>query len=199
MNGTMLNDLSSPLALLQTRRSAKPRELIGPGPDAEQMDRILTMAARVPDHGSLQPWRFVIVADAQRDALADLLLRALAAEVPDAGLAHREKEVNFAHYPGQLVVLVSAPTPNHKIPVYEQELSAGAVGMNLLLAAHAMGFVAGWVTGWRTYSETVRSAFCEEGERIAGFIFIGQPGRPLEDRARPDLSDIVRKWSPPAS
>lgn len=199
MNGTMLNDLSGPLALLQSRRSAKPRELVGPGPDAGQMDQILTIAARVPDHGSLQPWRFVVVRDIQRDALSDCLLRALAAEVPDAGPAHREKEVNFAHYPGQLVVLVSSPTPNHKIPVYEQELSVGAAGMNLLLAAHAMGFVAGWVTGWRAYSDTVRAALCEEGERIAGFIFIGEPGRPLEDRARPDLPDIVRKWSPPAS
>jgi len=95
-------------------------------------------------------------------------------------------------------VLVSAPVPNHKIPVWEQELSAGAAGQNLLLAAHALGFVAGWVTGWRTYSETVRAAFCAPGERIAGFVFIGHAGRELEDRARPDLAGIVREWTPPA-
>ena len=196
MNGTMLNDLSSPLALLETRRSAKPRELVGPGPSRQQLDRILTIAARVPDHGALQPWRFVTVGEGQRGALADLLLAALAAEVPNAGSAHREKEVNFAHYPGQLVVLVSAPVPDHKIPVWEQELSVGAAGMSLMLAAHAMGFVAGWVTGWRTYSERVNAAFCEPGARIAGFLFIGQAGRQLEDRPRPDLADIVREWTP---
>ena len=69
--------------------------------------------------------------------------------------------------------------------------------MNLMLSAHALGFVPGWVTGWRTYSERVRQAFCEPGERIAGFVFIGHPGRELEDRARPALSDVVKEWHPP--
>ena len=195
----MLNDLTSPLSLLETRRSGKPRELVGPGPNEEEMQRILTIAARVPDHGKLQPWRFVTVADDQRAALASVLLDALQAEVPEAGPAHREKEVGFAHYPGQLVVLVSAPISDHKIPVWEQELSAGAAGMNLLLAAHAMGFVAGWVTGWRAYSETVRDAFCNPGERIGGFIFIGTAGRDLEERPRPALADVARPWSPPTA
>ena len=197
MNDTMLNDLSSPLALLETRRSAKPRDIVGPGPGRAELERIFTIAARVPDHGGLHPWRFVTVGDDQREALAALLLDALAADFPESGPAHREKEVNFAHYPGQLVVLVSAPTPNHKIPVWEQELSAGAAGMNLLNAAHAMGFVAGWVTGWRTYSETVRAAFCGPGEKIAGFIFIGHAARELEDRPRPSLANIVRDWAVP--
>lgn len=199
MNGRMLNDLSTPVSLLESRRSAKPRELVGPGPTPEQLDRILSIAARVPDHGTLQPWRFVIVGSDQRDALAGLLLNALAHDSPESGPAHREKEVNFAHYPGQLVVLVAAPTSNHKIPVCEQELSVGAAAMNLLLGAHALGFVAGWVTGWRAYSERVRAAFCEPGERIAGFVFIGEPGRELDERTRPLLTEIARKWSPPAA
>ena len=193
----MLNDRSSPLSLLETRRSGKPRELAGPGPTAEEMKQILTIAARNPDHGTLTPWRFVIVADDQRDAFAALLLEALAEDNPEATAAHREKEVNFAHYAGQLVVLVSAPTPDHKIPVWEQELSSGAAGMNLLLAAEALGYVAGWVTGWRAYSERVRAAFCEPGEKIAGFIFIGHPERQLEDRERPALEKIARPWRPP--
>ena len=192
----MLNDLSSALSLLETRRSAKPRELVGPGPTPQELDRILTIAARVPDHGKLMPWRFITVAEDQRDALGALLRQALAEHDPCATIAHHQKEDEFAHYAGQLVVLVSAPTPNHKIPVWEQELSCGAVGMNLLLAAHALGFVAGWVTGWRTYSERVHSAFCEPGERLAGFIFIGHPSRELEDRPRPQLSDVVREWHP---
>jgi nitroreductase len=191
----MLNDRSSALSLLETRRSAKPRELVGPGPSAEEMERILTIAARVPDHGKLTPWRFVTVAGDQRGALADLLRKALAEENPDAREAHFAKEEAFAHYAGQLVVLISAPVQNHKIPVWEQELSCGTVGMNLLLGAHALGYVAGWVTGWRAYSPTVNAAFCAPGERIAGFIFIGHPAHELEERDRPPLSDVVSEWT----
>ena len=193
----MLNDASSALSLLETRRSAKPRELVGAGPSAEELERILTIAARVPDHGKLTPWRFVTVAEDQRDALGALLREALAEHDPCATIAHHQKEDDFAHYAGKLIVLVSAPTPNHKIPVWEQELSCGAAGMNLLLAAHALGYVAGWVTGWRTYSERVRSAFCGPGERLAGFIFIGHGSRELEDRPRPQLSEVNREWVPP--
>lgn len=193
----MLNDRSSILSLLETRRSAKPRELVGPGPTAAELERILAIAARTPDHGKLTPWRFIIVDDERRDALAALLQEALKDENPDATDAHRQKEDEFAHYAGQLIVLVSAPTPDHKIPEWEQQLSCGAAGMNLLLAAHALGYVAGWVTGWRAYSEHVRSAFCSPDERIAGFIFIGQAGRDIEDRPRPALADVVREWQPP--
>ena len=193
----MLNDRSSALSLLETRRSAKPRELVGPSPTAEELERILSIAVRVPDHGKLTPWRLVTVAEDQRNALADLLKRALAAENPDARDAHFQKEDEFAHYAGQLVVLISAPVQGHKIPVWEQELSCGTVGMNLLLGAHALGYVAGWVTGWRAYSPMVNAAFCAPGERIAGFIFIGHPSRELEERERPALSDVARPWQPP--
>ena len=195
--GKMLNDRSSILSLLETRRSAKPRDLVGPGPNPEELERILASAARTPDHGTLAPWRFVIVADDQRDALANLLLDALATDNADATDKHREKELNFAHYAGQLVVLVSAPVPDHKIPVWEQQLSCGAAGMNLLLASHALGYVAGWVTGWRAYSEKVHAAFCEPGERIAGFIFIGHADHELVDRERPRLDEIAQRWEAP--
>ena len=194
----MLNDRSSIISLLETRRSAKPRDLVGPGPTPAELERMLAIAARTPDHGKLTPWRFVTVGDDQRDALAALLLDALAEDDPDATDAHRKKEQDFAHYAGQLVVLVSAPVRDHKIPLWEQELSCGAAGMNLLLAAHAFGYVAGWVTGWRAYSERVRSAFCGPGERIAGFVFIGHPGREIEDRPRPQLPQVVRQWRPRA-
>jgi nitroreductase len=194
----MLNDRSSALSLLETRRSAKPRELVGPGPSEAELERILAIAARTPDHGKLTPWRFVIVAHDQRDALDALLQAALAEENPGAMDAHRAKEREFAHYAGQLVVLVSAPVANHKIPLWEQELSCGAAAMNLLHAATALGYAAGWVTGWRTYSERVRSAFCGAGERLSGFVFIGHSERELEDRPRPSLSDVARRWDPPA-
>ena len=193
----MLNDLSSILSLLETRRSGKPRELVGPGPTPEEMQRILTIAARIPDHGKLTPWRFVLVGDDQREDLARLLGRALTAEDPGAAPAIHEKAAEFAHYAGQLVVLVSAPVEGHKIPVWEQQLSCGTAGMNLLTAAHAVGYVAGWVTGWQAYSPMVNAAFCSPGERIAGFIFIGHPGRELEDRPRPEVADVARRWQPP--
>jgi nitroreductase len=193
----MLNDRSSLLSLLQTRRSAKPRDLVGPGPTGEELDRILGIAMRTPDHGKLHPWRFVVVSDQQRESLAALLHRALSEEDPEATEAHHRKEDEFAHYAGTLVVLVSAPAEAHKIPQWEQQLSCGAAGMNLLLAAHALGYVGGWVTGWRAYSPTVTSAFCGEGERIAGFVFIGNSATALEERSRPERDSIVRNWSPP--
>lgn len=193
----MLNDRSSILSLLETRRSAKPRELVGPGPTRPELERILRIAARAPDHGELTPWRFVTVADDQRDAFGALLRQALVENDPCATIAHHQKEDDFAHYAGQLVVVVSAPVQDHKIPVWEQELSCGAAAMNLLLAAQALGYGAGWVTGWRTYSERVRAAFCAPGERIAGFIFIGHPARDLEERERPRLEDVWTEWQPP--
>ena len=194
----MLNDRSSILALLETRRSARPRELVGPGPSADEMERILTIAARTPDHGKLFPWRFVTVADDQRSQLAALLHSALDEEQPDALAAKQEKSEQFAHYAGALVVLISAPIASHKIPLWEQELSCGAAGMNLMLAAHALGYAAGWLTGWQAYSDRVRAAFCAPGERIAGFIFIGQPERELEERPRAPLATVWRPWQPPA-
>jgi nitroreductase len=195
----MLNDLSSTLALLETRRSGRPREMVARGTDAAQLERILAIAARTPDHGKLFPWRFVTVAADQRDALADLLARALPEHDPDALPAHFAKAQEFAHQAPSLVVILSSPVPDHKIPLWEQELSAGAAAMNLLLATHALGFVGGWITGWAAYSETVRAAFCAPGERIVGFFFLGSPRLPLEERPRAPLATVVRPWSPPGT
>ena len=193
----MLNDRSSTISLLETRRSGKPREMTSPGPSDDELQKMLRLAMRVPDHGKLAPWRFVIVGKDQREDLAVLLHKALQAEDECAGPAHHEKEDEFARQGEALVVVVSSPTSDHKIPVWEQQLSAGAAAMNLLTAAHAMGYVAGWLTGWRAYSPMVNAAFAGPGERIAGFIFIGSPGRELEERQRPNPAEIIRKWTPP--
>jgi nitroreductase len=196
MNGHMLNDRSTPLSLLETRRSGRPREMVPPGPSDEELQRMLQVGMRVPDHGKLSPWRLVIVGKDQREEFALLLRKALQAEDPCAGPAHHEKADQFARQGEALVVLISAPVPEHKIPVWEQELSAGAAAMNLLHAAHAMGYVGGWITGWQAYSPMVNEALAGPGERIAGFIFIGSPGRELEERPRPDPAQIVRRWVP---
>ncbi len=195
----MLNDRSSILALLETRRSARPRDMVAPGPSEEQLERILAIAARTPDHGKLFPWRFVIVAPDQRQPLADLLARALPEHDPDATAAHFAKALEFAHQAPSLVVMLSSPIEGHKIPLWEQQLSAGAAGMNLLLATHALGYVGGWLTGWAAYSEIVRAAFCAPGERIVGFFFLGSPRIELEERPRAPLATLVRHWTPPSA
>lgn len=190
----MFNDTSSPLALLQTRRSGKPRDLIAPGPDDAQLRQILAVALRTPDHGKLAPWRFVVVPAERRTALAELLERAYRAEKPDAGRLEIEAMHQFAHQAPTLVVAIAAPVAGSKIPVWEQELSVGAAIMNLLHGTHALGFAGGWLTGWPSYNEDVRAAFAGPGERIAGFVFIGTPGRAQEERPRPDYDDIVSTW-----
>ncbi len=191
----MFNDTSSALALLATRRSGKPRDMVAPGPDAAQLEQILSAAIRVPDHGKLAPWRFVVVRADQRDALSRLIVDAYLTEKPDAGRLEIEAMEQFARQAPTLVVALSAPASSSKIPLWEQELSAGAAIMNLILATHTSGFVAGWLTGWPAYNDSIRDAFGYAGERIAGFVFIGTPSRPLEERPRPDFAAVVTEWS----
>jgi nitroreductase len=192
----MLNDLGSPLALLETRRSGRPRDLVAPGPNAEEMERILRVAMRTPDHGKLHPWRFVHVPQDRRDDFAALLDRAYRIDNPAPGRLEIEANERYAHQAPELIVALSSPTESHKIPVWEQQLSCGAACMNLLLATHAMGYAGGWVTGWAAYSPTVLEAFGQTPERIAGFIFLGTPGAELEERVRPDYGDVVSEWTP---
>jgi len=192
----MLNDRSSALALLRTRRSARPRDLVEPGPDAGELRRMLAVAMRTPDHGKLHPWRFVHVARRRRDAFAALLRRAYRAENPQPGRLELEANERFARQAPELVVALSSPTPAHKIPVWEQQLSCGAACMNLLHATHAMGFAAGWVTGWAAYNDEVLAAFGAPPERIAGFVFIGTAGVDPEERMRPEYGEVVSEWAP---
>jgi nitroreductase len=195
----MLNDLSSTLSLLATRRSGRPRDLVAPGPDADQLRRILEIGMRSPDHGKLAPWRFIHVAKERRGDFHALLERAYRAEQkPGEEPARLELEAvhRFAHQAPELIVLVSSPVDGTKIPVWEQQLSAGAAAMNLLLATHALGFAGGWVTGWAAYSEGVRRGLeLREPERIAGFLFLGTPAVPLEERARPAFDYVVHEWT----
>ncbi|HST35555.1 MAG TPA: nitroreductase [Allosphingosinicella sp.] len=191
----MLNDRSSIQSLLETRRSGRPRDLVAPGPSPAELEQILAAAMRTPDHGKLHPWRFVHVKSEQRAALAALLDRAYRTGNPAPGRLELEANERFAHQAPELIVALSSPTPGHKIPLWEQELSCGAACMNLLLAAHALGYAAGWVTGWAAYSPTVLEAFGASPERIAGFIFLGTPGIELEERLRPEPEEVVSQWT----
>ncbi|THD36262.1 MAG: nitroreductase [Sphingomonas sp.] len=190
----MFNDRSTPLSLLATRRSGKPRDLLAPGPDETQLRALLAIAARTPDHGKLAPWRFVVVPTDKRDELARVITEAYRVERPQAARLEIEALVQFAHQAPTLVVVLSSPKTESHIPLWEQELSAGAACMNLLHAAHAMGFAGGWLTGWSAYSGAVRDAFGAAPERVAGFIFLGTPAKQLEERPRPDLNKIVSNW-----
>ncbi|MDP5277756.1 nitroreductase [Sphingomonas sp. DG1-23] len=190
------NDRATPLSLLKTRRSGKPRDMAPPGPSPAQLREMVAIAARTPDHGKLAPWRFVIVPDDARGALAEKLVAIQRAEKPDCNARDEEATVQFVTQAPALVVVLSAPVIPHKIPLWEQELSAGAACMNLLHAAHAMGFVGSWLTGWAAYSDAVRDLFGAAPQRIAGFVFIGTPGRDLEERPRGELSEIVHEWNP---
>lgn len=194
METMKLNDTSSLLSHLHSRRSGKPRDMTGPGPSEAELADMLEIAARTPDHGALVPFRFVVVGSDRREALAALYERAMRDDDPEVREMKVEKALRNAHAAPCLVVLVSSPTQGHKIPVFEQELTVGAAGMNLLHAAHAHGYVGGWITGWPAYDPVVTEAFCEEGERIAGLIYIGTPGYPLQERRRPDMKAIVSRW-----
>ncbi|MCW3847262.1 nitroreductase [Sphingomonas sp. LB-2] len=194
----MFNDRTTPLTLLRTRRSGKPRDLIAPGPGEAELMAMIEIAGRTPDHGKLFPWRFVVVRPEDRAALSVALQRIQAAETEDCGPRDLEATEQFVMQAPALVVVLSKPVVPHKIPVWEQELSAGAACMNLLHAVHASGYAGGWLTGWAAYSDAVRDLFGGEGEKIAGFVFIGTPGRALEERPRPTLSEIAHFWSPGA-
>lgn len=190
----MLNDRSTPLSLLETRRSGRPRDLIEPGPSPVELQRILAVAARTPDHGKLAPWRFVHVPRERREAFADLLFAAYRAETGEPTEATAEAINRLALQAPELIVAVYSPKDSAKIPEWEQMLSCGAAVMNLEHGAHALGFAAGWITGWAAYSPMVLAAFGTAPERIAGFVYIGSPGMALEERARPDVAAIASRW-----
>ena len=191
----MFNDLGTPLTYLATRRSGKPRDMVAPGPDAATLDTILQLAMRTPDHGKLFPWRFVTIDD--RAALASLMQHAFVSDNPGARQVQIDAAIAPAMMAPTLVLLLFAPQPSAKIPLWEQQMSVGAAGMNLLHAAHAHGFVASWITGWASYNQKMRAALCQGDEQIAGFFFIGTSSLPLEERPRPDPALVTRHWPEP--
>jgi nitroreductase len=183
------------LELLKTRRSVKPMELTGPGPTEGELNALLTVASRVPDHGKLTPWRFIVFEGEARlqagDAIADAYVQDHPGAKPDLVAFERNR---LARAP-LVVAVVSRAAPHVKIPEWEQVLSAGAAAMSLVLAAHALGFAANWITEWYAYNSRVcRALGLDSHEKIAGFVHIGRPVHPPEDRPRPLLEDIVTRY-----
>jgi len=164
--------------------------MTGPGPDEAELRRILQAAARVPDHGKLFPWRFVVFRGDGRARMGALLARLAAEDGAKEKSIAREK-ARFLRAP-VVVGVISRVQPGIKIPEWEQMLSAGAVCQTMLIAAHALGYVANWLTEWCAYDARVASALgLQAGERIAGFVYIGTSAVKLEERPRPDMNEIV--------
>jgi len=184
------------LQLLKTRRSVKPMELSGPGPSREDIDTLLAIASRVPDHGKLAPWRFIVFEGEARLAAGEIIAAAFAADRADATADQLDFERKRLSRAPLVIAVVSRAAPHVKIPVWEQELSAGAAAMNLVLAAHALGYAASWITEWYAYDRRVLDKLgLAANERIAGFVHIGRAGKPPEDRDRPKLESIVTHFS----
>lgn len=186
------------LGYLLSRRSVSLSKMTEPGPDAGQIETILKAAARVPDHGKLFPWHFIVFAGESRKKAGKLLKQAWQAENPDAAPAKLELEAErFLKAP--VVIAVVSRFREGKHPLWEQILSAGASCQNLCLAANALGFGTNWVTQWYGYSDAFRKALGLDGrDHFAGFIYIGTPAEPPEERDRPDLAEIVTYWEPGA-
>jgi nitroreductase len=184
------------LKLLTTRRSFKPVELAGPAPSPAEIDTLLTVASRVPDHGKLAPWRFIVFEGDARQKAGDAIVAAFEANYPDAKPEQIEFERGRLTRAPLVVAVVSRAGAHVKIPEWEQVLSAGAAAMNLVLAAHALGFGACWITEWYAYDRAVLDALgLAPHERMAGFVHIGRPPGPPEDRPRPPLDEIATRFS----
>jgi nitroreductase len=179
---------------LRTRRSVPPQLLTGPGPTAEELDAILMVAARVPDHGRLAPWRFIVLEGEARTRIGDAIAAAFQADQPDADPARVAPERERLARAPLVVAVVSRARPHVKIPEWEQVLSAGAVCMNLVHAANALGYGTSWLSEWFSFDRRVLDALgLAPDERLAGFIHIGRAAETPPDRERPALADIVTR------
>lgn len=183
------------LDLLKTRRSAKPNELAGEPPTDAEIDTLLTIASRVPDHGKLAPWRFIVFSGEGRARAGDIIATAYAAKYADATPDQIGGEKTRLTRAPLVIAVVSRAAPHVKIPEWEQVLSAGAAAMNLVLAAYALGFAGTWITEWYSYERSVLDALgLKPHEKIVGFIHIGRQSSRPEDRPRPPLADIVTRF-----
>ena len=188
------------LQLLKTRRSVKPMELGGPGPSPAELDTLLTVAARVPDHGKLAPWRFIVFEGDERLAAGEKIAAIFRERHADTTAEQIDFERKRLARAPLVVAVVSRAAPHVKIPEWEQQLSAGAAAMSLVIAAHAMGYAASWITEWYAYDRAALDALgLAANERMAGFVHIGRPAKPPEERERPKLADIVSRYSGPST
>lgn len=183
------------LALLDRRRSTAADLLGAPGPSADQLAQILRIAARVPDHRRVVPFRFIIIEGEARLRAGDVLAKAFQANEAEAAAERVEKERNRFLRAPVVVAVISCVDKDHRTPEWEQVLTVGAVCQNMLIAASASGFAAQWLTEWYAFDKTVETAFSlGVDERFAGFIYIGTAREDPKERMRPVVSDIISQF-----
>lgn len=192
---TKLNDTISLLAFLKSRKSASAKAMTGPGPSSDQLTEILEIAVRVPDHGKLAPWRFIVFEGEARAKVGDGFAQVWAAQNPNHGLESLNYQRGLFMRAPVVLAVVSTAAAHGKIPLWEQQMSAAAVCYNVVLAATALGFAAQWQSDWVVYDEAAKSVIgVNAAEKIAGLIYIGQSSVPLEDRPRPDALALLTRW-----
>ena len=181
--------------LLKTRRSVKPHEMSGPGPSPSELETILTIGARVPDHGKLTPWRFIVFEGNARARAGEIIAEIFARKNPQATHAEIDIEKHRLTDAPLVIGVVSFTKQHPKVPAWEQELSAGASTMNIVTAATALGYGTCWLTGWFAFDRDVLDGLgLKANEKFAGFIHIGTLSKLGEDRPRPALADIVTRF-----
>lgn len=181
--------------LLALRRSLSPDLMQEPGPDPATLDAILEIAARVPDHRKLVPFRFLLIEGEARRRAGEILAARFCAENAQATDAQIEMERRRFLRAPVVVAVIARIDPHHKTPAWEQQLTNGAACFNLLCAASAHGFAGCWLTEWCSYDNGVAVALgLEPGERFAGFVYIGSAREDPRERQRPAMADIVRRF-----
>lgn len=187
--------MNETIDLLSTRRSVAPVALDGPGPDAAELATLLKLAARVPDHGKLAPWRFIVFEGEARHRAGDIIAEVFRQDQPEAPPEKVELERKRLARAPLVVAVVSRAAPHVKIPEWEQVLSAGAVCFNLIVAAKALGFASSWLTEWYAYDRRVLERLgLAPHEKIAGFVHIGRAAAVPEDRVRPVMDEIITRF-----
>lgn len=193
-----LNKLDSKtIDFLTTRRSTVARMMGDPGPNDDELRQIMEAGMRVPDHGRLTPWRFIVIRSDARDTIGDVIVNSFKRNNPDAIQEQIEIEQERLTRAPIVIAVVSRVHREHKIPVWEQILSSGAACQTMLIAAQSTGYAAQWLTEWYAYDSDVKKAIgAEADDEIAGFVYLGNPLGELTDRARPIYDHIVSEWSP---
>ncbi|WP_119258250.1 nitroreductase family protein [Shinella zoogloeoides] len=177
---------------LSTRRSIPAFQMSAPGPSKSEVEEMLKLASRVPDHGKLAPWRFIVYRGEERQRISEALARIALADKPDLSEEMVKVENTRLTRAPVVIAVVSRAAPHFKIPEWEQVMSAGAVCLNLVMAANAHGFASNWLTEWYAFDERAYPILgVEPGEKVAGFIHVGTPTVPPTERPRPELAEIV--------
>jgi nitroreductase len=192
---TQLNDTSSLLSFLKTRKSASAKAMTGPGPTPAQLHEIFNIAVRVPDHGKLSPWRFIVFEAAARAKIGEAFRSRWQALHPEHGEDSLNFQAGLFTRAPVVVAVVSTAAQHPKIPVWEQQMSAAAVCFTMELAALVLGFDVQWQTDWVAYDDVAKAAMgIKSAEQVAGLIYLGKSAVPLEDRPRPDAASLVTQW-----